>query len=126
MPDRIGFYVLPKGASAGARGHKAGEMNFANRKDRDAFVRGVSMLTDASLGPLFAGGGATMSPKEAALLLAKIEKAISSGSESTLSSVMSAEVVDLERGGLQGKLDQFCEILRSAAKGTGLLTTLPE
>src|SRR3954464_3628971 len=41
MPDRIGFYVLPKGASAGARGQKAGEMTFANAKDRDAFVRGV-------------------------------------------------------------------------------------
>ena len=126
MPDRIGFYVLPKGARADARGQKAGEMIFANAKDREAFVRGISMLTDASLGPLFAGGGATMTPKEAAVLLTKIQKAISSGGESTLSSVLSAEVIDLERGGLEGKLDQFCEILRGAAKGTGLLTTLPE
>ncbi len=126
MAQKIGFFVLPKGSSAGSRGQRVGELNFATPRDRDVFVRGVSMLTDVSIGPLFTAGGASLSSKEAGALVAKIDKAISSGGESTLSSVLSAEVVEMEQGALEGKLDQFCEILKATAKTGGFLTSLPE
>ena len=123
---KIGFYLLPKGAKAGARGESIGEMSFASTKDRDTFSRGVSMLADISLAPLFAGGGSSLDAKEAGQLLAKIRTATSSSGESTLSSVMTAEVAELDRGALEGKLDQLCELLQKAARGGGMLTTLPE
>jgi hypothetical protein len=123
MP-RIAFYVLPKGAAADD-GKRLGEMVFKTDRDRDAFVRGVSVLTDGSLAPMFKGGS-TLSSRECGVLVAKVRKAINSGGESTLSSVLTEEVVDLERGALEGKLEQFCEMLETAAKGTGLLTSVPE
>jgi len=124
--QKIGFYVLPRGAAAGARGSRIGEIGFASEKDRDKFVRGVSVLSDSSIGPLLAGGGTSLSAKEAGQLLAKIQTAMSSSGESTLSSVMSAEVVELDQGPLEGKLDAFCALLQKAVRDGGLLTTLPE
>lgn len=123
---KVGFYVLPRGAAAGARGERIGEMSFESERDRDTFVRGVSVLTDASMRPLFVGGGASLDAKEAGRLLARINTALSSSGESTLSSVMSAEVVELEQGALEGKLAQLVELLGRCAREGGLLTTLPE
>jgi hypothetical protein len=123
---RVGFYVLPRGSSAGSRGKKAGELSFESAKDRDKFVRGLSMLCDVSLAPFFAATGQTLESKEAGILLARIRTALSSGGESTLSSVMSQEVVDLDRGSLEGKLEAFCELLQSAVRDGGLLTTIAE
>jgi hypothetical protein len=126
MAIRIGFYVLPKGAAGGARGQRLGEMKFASEKDRETFIRGVSMLTDTSLAPLFSADGSSMTSKEAGQMLAKIDKAVNATGENTLSSAMSAEVMDIERGTLAGTLDTLCDLLKQAAKGGGLLTTLPE
>lgn len=127
MGDRIGFYVLPTGAKVGTRGHRIGDLSFDSKKDRTTFVRGLAMLTQYPVAELFGPDGVGSLPaKECAALLGAVRTALSSGSESTLSSAISAEVVALDSGALEGKLDALCELLERARKDGGLLTTIVE
>ncbi len=127
MADRIGFYVLPTGAKVGTRGTRIGDLSFGSKKDRQTFVRGLAILTQYPVAELFGPDGVGSLPtRECAALLGAVRTALSSGSESTLSSAISAEVVALDSGALEGKLDALCDLLERARKDGGLLTTVVE
>ena len=129
MPYSVVFYTIPKGANAGERGTKLGEIIFDNDKRAQAFSRGVGGLADnyIHVAELFdPSGGGTVSAREAGELLAQIKTAMGSSDESTLSSAMRAEVLELSRKDLAGKLDHFCEILQVAARSKGVLTSAVE
>jgi len=128
MSYQVTFYTLPKGAATGARGKKLGELTFETDKRAQAFSRGVGGLADSYIhvAELFDPNGGTVSAREAGELLAQIKTAMGSSSESTLSSAMRAEVIELQRKDLAGKLEGLCEILQAAAKSGGMLTSTVE
>lgn len=128
MGYQVTFYTLPKGAASGARGKELGALAFESDKRAQAFSRGVGGLADSYIhvAELFDPNGGTVSAREAGELLAQIKTAMGSSSESTLSSAMRAEVLELQRKDLAGKLDQFCEILQAAAKSGAMLTSTVE
>lgn len=126
MPTTVGFYVIPAGAGAGARGKRIGELAFPGPAERDRFGRVLSVLTALPVAELFRGEGDGFNARETGQLLTELRTAMGSSTESTLSSAMSAELVSLETGPLEGKLDAFCEILGAARRESGLLTSLVE
>lgn len=129
MSYRVVFYSLPKGAAVGERGSKLGELVFESEKRAQDFSRGVGGLADSYIHVaelLDPSGGGTVSAREAGELLAQLTTAMGSSNDSTLSSVMRQEVMELQRKDLAGKLDQFCEILSAAAKSKGILTAAVE
>ena len=125
---KVSFYSLPKGSTAGERGSKLGELSFNDETRAQAFSRGVGGLTDSYIhvAELFDPAGGTVSAREAGELLAQIKTAMESSEDSTLSSAMRAEVMELQRKDLAGKLDQFCEVLQAAANANGVLTSAVE
>jgi hypothetical protein len=125
MGYKVTFFTLPKDAASGARGKELGALTFDSDKRAQAFSRGVGGLADSYIhvAELFDPNGGTVSAREAGELLAQIKTAMGSSSESTLSSAMRAEVVELQRKDLAGKLDQLCEILQAAAKSGAKITT---
>ena len=128
MAYQVSFFTLPKGSTAGARGTKLGDISFESDKRAQAFSRGVGGLADSYIhvAELFDPNGGTVSAREAGELLAQIKTAMGSSNESTLSSAMRAEVIELQRKDLAGKLEQFCEILQAAAKSGAMLTSAIE
>lgn len=128
MAYQVSFYALPKGSAAGTRGKQLGSLTFESDKRAQAFSRGVGGLADSyiHIAELFDPDGGTVSAREAGELLAQIKTVMGSESESTLSSAMRAEVVELQRKDLAGKLDQLCEILQAAAKSGGVLVSAVE
>lgn len=128
MSYRVAFYSLPKGAAAGAAGKKLGELTFESDKRAQAFSRGVGGLADSYIhvAELFDPAGGTVSAREAGELLAQIRTAMGSSGESTYSSAIRAEVMELDRKDLEGKLDRFCEILQAAAKAKNPLVSAVE
>lgn len=128
MAYQVSFYALPKGSAAGTRGKKLGDLSFESDKRAQAFSRGVGGLADSyiHIAELFDPNGGTVSAREAGELLAQIKTAMGAESESTLSAAMRAEVVELGRKDLAGKLDQLCEILQAAAKSGGILASSVE
>lgn len=128
MAYRVMFYALPKGAQAGTRGKTLGELTFESDKRAQEFSRGVGGLADSyiHIAELFDPAGGTVSAREAGELLAQLKTAMGSSSDSTLSSVLRAEVMELQRKDLAGKLDQLCEILQAAAKSGGVLASAVE